>query len=171
MNHPPVVCEKAQQLEQLLQRVEAGEPFESVRTELGLRIKKKALPRLRARYEASGRQWEALIDGRYGHSQKVHSAAREWLYEQKREDESLTASELAQKLKARFEIEVSAGHINYLLRKRELTRPPGRPQRSEVQETGVEAAAVESDSGSSLENAGIFFPRSSEAGDGRDGAS
>jgi hypothetical protein len=65
MNHPPAVREKARQIEQLLRRVEAGESFQSVRAALGLRVEED-LPRLRAKYEAGGRRWEALIDGRYG---------------------------------------------------------------------------------------------------------
>ena len=167
MNHPPAVCEKAQQLEQLLQRVEAGELFEFVRAALGLRVEEEELPRLRARYEAGGRRWEALIDGRYGHPLKAHSALREWLYERKRADESLTAPELAKEVMGQFGIELSAGHINYLLRKVELTRPTGRPQRSEGREMSAGSAAAASEAGSSLENAGLFFPRSREAGDGR----
>ncbi|MBC7249997.1 MAG: helix-turn-helix domain-containing protein [Anaerolineae bacterium] len=163
MNHPPAVCKKAQQLEQLLQRVEAGEPFESVRAALGLQVEEEQLPKLRRRYEAGGRRWEALIDGRYGHPQKAHSALREWLYEQKRADESLTAPELARKVWEQFGIELSAGHINYLLRKVELTRPPGRPQRSQGQEPSVGSAAP----APSQENAGLFFPRRRETGDGR----
>jgi transposase len=166
MNHPPAVCEKAQQLEQLLQRVEAGELFESVRAALDLRVEEEELPRLRARYEAGGRRWEALIDGRYGHPLKAHSAMREWLYERKRVDESLTAPELAREVMEHFGIELSAGHINYLLRKVELTRPPGRPQRCEGRETSAGSVAAASESGSSLENAGLFSPRSREARDG-----
>lgn len=169
MSHPRAVCEKAQQLEQLLQRVEAGEPFKSVRAALGLRVEEEELPRLQARYEAGGRRWEALIDGRYGHPMKAHSALREWLYERKRADESLTAPELAQQVKAQFGVELSAGHINYLLRKVELTRAPGRPQRSEGRGPGSGSAVAASESNTSLENAGLFFPRSRETGDGGDG--
>lgn len=168
MNHPPAVCEKAQQLEQLLQRVEAGEPFESVCAALGVQEEEEELPRLRARYEAGGRRWEALVDGRYGHPQKAHSALREWMYDRKRADETPTAPELAREVMEQFGVELSAGHINYLLRKVELTRPPGRPQRSEERETGVGPAAPASEASPSLENAGFLFPRSCKAGDGRD---
>jgi len=167
MNHPPAVCEKAQQIEQLLLRVEAGEPFESARATLGLRVEEKDLPKLQARYEAGGRRWEALIDGRYGHPQKAHSALREWLYERKRADDSLTAPELAREVQEQFGVELSAGHINYLLRKVELTHPPGRPFRAKGKETSAGEAAAAGESGSALANAGMFFPRSSETGDGR----
>lgn len=158
MNHPPAVCEKAQQLEQLLLRVEAGEPFESVRAALGLHVEEEKLPRLQRKYETGGRRWEALIDGRYGHPQKAHSALREWLYERKRADEAPTAPELAREVQEQFGVELSAGHVNYLLRKVELTRPPGRPQRSEGQEASAGSAAAPGESASSLENAGLFFP-------------
>jgi hypothetical protein len=166
MKHPPAVCEKAQRLEHLLQRVEAGEPFEQVRADLDLRVKEKDLLRLRAKYEASGRGWEALIDGRYGHSQTAHSALREWMYERKREDESLTARELSEEIAEQFGVELSPGHINYLLRKMELTRPRGRPYRDKKQEGGEVTPTPAASPSQSQDNGGIFFPGSCEAGDG-----
>ena len=84
MSHPPAVCEKAQSLEQLLQRLEAGERLISVRAELGLDVKAADVQHLRAKYEASGQTWESLLDGRYGHPQTAHSALREWMYQRKR---------------------------------------------------------------------------------------
>ena len=163
MTYPPAVCEKARRLEELLQRVEAGEAFEQVRAELELDVQAKDLARRQARYEAGGRSWEALIDGRYGHPQTAHSALREWLYERKREDETLTARELSEEIAEQFGLALSVGHINYLLRKVELTRSRGRPQREEQPAAGEgsppSAALVEP----CLDNAGIFFPGSSEA--------
>ena len=164
MIHPPAVYEKAQRLERLLLRLEAGEPFEPVRADLGLSIRAEDVPKLQAKYEAGGRRWEALIDGRYGHPQKAHSALRERMHERKREDESLTARELALELEEQFQVELSIGHVNYLLRKVELTRPRGRPRRhSEEEEV---APAPETPSGESLDNGGIFFPGGGKARDG-----
>jgi len=165
MIHPPAVCEKAQRLERLLLRLEAGESFGQVCTDLALRIEAQEVPKLQARYGAGGRTWEALIDGRYGHPQKAHSALREWLHERKREDESRTAGALATQIAKHFQVDLSIGHINYLLRKVELTGPRGRPRRH----TGAATAAPASPaapSDASLDNAGLFFPRRSEAGDG-----
>lgn len=42
MDYPAAVVEKAKCLESLLQRVEAGEPFEPVLAELGLQVKANA---------------------------------------------------------------------------------------------------------------------------------
>ncbi|NIN69494.1 MAG: hypothetical protein GTO63_33380 [Anaerolineae bacterium] len=166
MIHPPAVCEKAQRLERLLRRIEGGEPFEQVRADLGLSIEDEDVPKLQARYEAGGRTWEALIDGRYGHPQTAHSALREWMYERKREDNSLTARELAEEIAEQFRVELSIGHINYLLRKVELTRPRGRPYRRREEEEEVAAQAPAAPSDESLDNGGIFFPGSGEARDG-----
>ncbi|MBC8262849.1 MAG: helix-turn-helix domain-containing protein [Anaerolineales bacterium] len=166
MIHPPAVCEKAQRLEQLLQRIEAGEPLDQVCADLDLNVKAEDVPKLQAQYEAGGRNWEALIDGRYGHPQKAHSALREWIYERKREDKSLTAGELAEEIAERFQVKLSIGHINYLLRKEELTRRRGRPRRHREEAKSEPAPAASS--GESLAQAGLFFPRGSEAGDGRD---
>ena len=170
MIHPPAVCEKAQCLERLLQRIEAGEPLDQVCVDLDLNVKAEDIPKLQAKYEAGGRTWEALIDGRYGHPQTAHSGLREWMYERKREDKSLTAGELAKEIAERFQVELSIGHINYLLRKKELTRPRGRPrQRREKEAESETTPASATPPGESLPNGGLFFPRRGEAGNGPDG--
>lgn len=166
MDHPSAVIEKAQRLEQLLQRIEQGEPLEQVCAALELEADAAHLAQLQAKYEAGGRTWEALIDGRYGHPIKAHSALREWLYARKREDEELTAPQLVEAVKERFGVELSAGHINYLLRKVELTRPPGRPPSRPAAEAEPEEPEP---ARQPLDNAGIFFPGSRQAGHGRHG--
>jgi len=171
MNHPQAVIEKAQRLEQLLLRLEAGEALEQACADLGLRVKAKDVPRLQAKYEAGGRNWEALIDGRYGHSQKAHSALREWMYERKKEDEELTAGDLAKEIGKEFKVKLSIGHINYLLRKVGLTRPPGRPpKRKEESDT---SSTPEAPAEESVDQAALFFPRGGQGshgsrGEGRD---
>jgi hypothetical protein len=77
MDHPQAVIEKAQRLEQLLLRLEAGEAFEPTCTALELRVKEKDIPRLQAKYEAGGRKWEALIDGREAESPKPEATVEE----------------------------------------------------------------------------------------------
>jgi hypothetical protein len=151
MIHPPAVYEKSQRLEGLLLRLEAGEPFDQVCADLDLSVRPEDLSKLQAKYEAGGRTWEALIDGRYGHPQTAHSALREWMYERKREDKSLTAQRLFKEIKEQFQVELSIGHINYL-----LTRPRGRPgRRREEGKDGV-APAPGTPSSASLDNGGIF---------------
>jgi transposase len=105
-----------------------------------------------------------LIDGRYGHPQTADSALREWLYERKREDETLTGGQLAKLVEEQFGIKLSDGHINYLLRKVGLTRAPGRPPKAKVAKDDPEPEQPEQP----LDNAGVFFPGSGEARDGRD---
>lgn len=162
-DHPTAVIEKANRLEQLLQRVEQGEPLEQVCAELDLAVDAQRLAQLQAKYQAGGRTWEALLDGRYGHPIKAHSALREWLHERKHQDKELAAPQLVDEVKEQFGVELSAGHVNYLLRKVELTRPPGRPPGRPSPEGEPEPPQAPSQS---LDNAGIFFPGSREAGDG-----
>ena len=163
-DHPIAVLEKAQRLEQLLLRVASGEPLDEVNEALGFNLDPQELARQQAKYEAGGRQWEALIDGRCGHPRKAHSALREWLYARKKEGESLRALHLVLEIKERFDVELSEGHINYLLRKRGLSAPPGRPsQKQRLVEEAITAQAAPSES---VDNAGLFFPRSGEGGDG-----
>ena len=163
MDYPPAILEKAQRSEQLLQRVVAGEPLEEVNEALGFTLDQHKLARWRTKYEAGGRTWQALIDGRHGHPRQAHSALREWLYARKKEDKSLRAPHLVVEIEEKFGVKLSAGHINYLLRKRGLSAPPGRPakkQRSTEDEAATSAAPSEF-----VENAGLFFPRSCEGGD------
>lgn len=152
--HPQVVIEKAQRLEQLLQRVEQGEPLAAVCAELGVAVTPERLARWQAKYEAGGRSWETLIDGRYGHEQSVTSEMKAWLYERKRQDKTLTGPELVKALAQRFQVQISVGHVNHLLRQMNLSRPTGRPPKSgqKKKAEGTEPG------GPGVDHAGIFFP-------------
>ena len=151
---------KAEKLEQLLLRLEEGEDLGQVCVELELEITPDRVKKLKAKYEAGGRGREALLDGRYGHYQQVNSAVRAYLYERKQEDEELTAGELAKEVEKKYQVKVSEGHINHILRAVALTRRPGRPRKKKEEEEKREAAQ---------ENAGLFFPGGSKAGTGSDG--
>jgi transposase len=168
MNYPKAVLEKATRLEQLLSRVAAGESLAEVNEALGFDLDQEQLTRAQTRYESGGHTLEALIDGRFGHPQKIHSGIREWLYTRKEKDEDVRAPRLAQEIKDKFEVEVDPGHINYLLRKRGLTAPPGRPYKEKPAD--AEAADVVTTPSESIDNAGIFFPGRSEGRDGGGGS-
>lgn len=165
MDYPEAVIEKAKRTEELLQRIADGESRAQVCSELGIEVDEGRLTVLQAKYEADGRNWQALLDGRHGHAQKVHSAIREWLYERKKQDEDVRAPTLVQEIEEKFGVQVSDGHINYLLRKRSLTVPPGRPYKRPAEEKAPEQAT---ESTKSLDNAGIFFPGGSEGRAGGD---
>jgi transposase len=151
MEHPRAVLEKAQRLEQLLRRVAAGEPLAELNAELGFDLDEAGLAQQQAKYAAGGHTWTALIDGRHGHPRKAHSALREWLYARKKEDDSLRAPQLVKEIQDQFGVTLHAGHVNYLLRQRGLTAPPGRPFKQQS------PAAVESP-GAAVDHAGLFFP-------------
>ena len=163
MAYPQAVLEKAQRLAQLLQRVAAGESLEIANEALGFDLDQRELARAQAKYESGGHAWQALIDGRHGHSRKANSALREWLYTRRQEDESLRAPQLVEEIKAQFGVTLTDGHINYLLRKRGLSASPGRPYKRKPEGTASDDAATSTES---VENAGLFFPRDSKAGDG-----
>lgn len=165
MDYPSAVLEKAQRLEQLLLRVEAGETLEAANAAFGFNLDERQLARWQAKYEAGERRWEALLDGRHGHPRQAHSALREWLYARKEQDDQLRASQLAAEIAEKFGIKLSAGHINYLLRKRGLTAPPGRPPKRS--ECAAEPSATADAPGVSMDNAGLFPPG---GGEGRDGS-
>lgn len=161
MDYPDAVIAKAKQMVKLIEQVEGVKSLADVNMELGTSISSDQLTRLQAKYEAGGRKWTALLDGRFGHDVKAHSALREWLYERKRQDPSLRASQLAQEIDEKFGVELSIGHVNHLLRKRGLTAPPGRPyKRQEERATDQEARE---EAAPSQENAGLFFPGGRQA--------
>ncbi len=160
--HPQVVIEKAQRLEQLLHQIEQGKPLVEVCAELGLKVSPTRLITLQAKYEAAGRSWKALIDGRYGHQQTITSEMKEWLYERKREDETLTGPELVKELEERFKVKISVGHVNHILRQVSLSRQTGRPPKAGRKKE----AEAEKTAGQVVDNAGIFFPGGRQSGDG-----
>jgi hypothetical protein len=110
------VHRKAEKLEQLLLRLEAGERLEELCQELELEITPERVEKLKVKYEAGGRRREALLDGRFGHSQHINSSIRAYLYERKHEDKELTAGELATEVEKKYQVRVSEGHINHILR-------------------------------------------------------
>lgn len=154
MDHPQAVIEKAQRLAQLLQRVKEGEGLAEVCAEIGVEVTPDCLVALQRKYETGGRRWEALIDGRHGHAQKVTTDMKEWLYERKRQDKTLTGPELVKAIRDKFRVELSVGHVNHLLRQVELSRQTGRPPKP-VAEKEIERVDI---SEQVVDNAGIFFP-------------
>ena len=162
MYYPAAVAEKARRLEQLLLRLEAGEPLDQVRADLELELKPEQVNHLQAKYEAGGRCWEALLDGRFGHYQHVNSAVRAYLFERKQQDEQLTAGELASEVEQKFKVSISVGHVNHVLREVALTRTPGRARKRAV---AAEPAATNPPSQA---QAGLFFPGRGQATAGGD---
>jgi transposase len=153
------VHRKAEKLEQLLLRLEAGETLEELCQELKLEITPKRVEKLKVKYEAGGCRREALLDGRFGHSQHVNSSIRAYLYERKHEDKELTAGELATEVEKKYQVRVSEGHINHILREVALTRSPGRPRKQIEKEQAEKKEAAQA-------NAGLFFPGGGKAGVG-----
>ena len=164
MDYPDAVIAKAKRLATLIERVESGESLSGVCAGLGVSISSDQLTKLQTKYETGGREWEALLDGRFGHDVKAHSALRAWLYERKGQEPSLRASQLAQEIAEKFNVELSIGHVNHLLRKRGLTAPPGRPFKRQEEATAEKETREEA--AASQENVGLFFPGGSEASPG-----
>jgi hypothetical protein len=160
--YPPAVHGKAEKLEQMLLRIEAGEPLAEVCEALGLKLTGERVAQLQAKYEAGGRQRAALLDGRYGHDQHVKSAIRAYLTERKQVDASLTAGALAAEVAEKDGVKISEGHINHVLREVALTRPTGRPRQSGERSQAARPEPPQA-------NAGLFFPGRGEGGAGGDG--
>ena len=157
--YPPAVHRKAEKLEQVILRLEAGEAAEELCQELGLEITPERVEKLKVKYEAGGRRREALCDGRFGHRQHVTSSIRAYLYERKQADKELTARELATEVEKKYQVRVSEGHINHILREVALTRPTGRPRKRSEPGQAAKKEAPQA-------NAGLFFPGGGETGVG-----
>ena len=164
MSYPQAIIEKAQNLEQLLRRVAAGASLDEANQALGFELDQAQWERAQAKYKKGGDKWEALIDGRQGHAQKIHSGIREWLYNRKEKDEDIRAPQLAKEVREEFGVEVAPGHINYLLRKRGLTSPAGRPYKQKPADE--ERTEAETTPGEPVDNAGIFFSGGCKGGNG-----
>jgi transposase len=160
--YPAAVHGKAEKLEQMLVRLEAGEPLAEVCEALALKLTPARVEQLQAKYEAGGRQRAALLDGRYGHYQHVNSAIRAYLTERKQADAGLTAGALAVEVVEKYGVKISEGHINHVLREVALTRPPGRPRKNETPAQAAKPVPPQA-------NAGLFFPGRGEGGAGGDG--
>ena len=177
MNHPEAVVEKARRFEQVLLRVKQGERLEEVCQELDVCVDAKRWARVQQKYEECGGSVEALIDGRYGHGVKVNSAMREWLYERKRQDASLSAPQLVEAMRQAYGVSLSDGHVNYLLRKVGLTQAPGRPFKVPRRAEDEEAEPIEEAASGDPEqvnvqataHAGLFFPGGGQRSNGGDG--
>ena len=163
MYYPPAVCQKAQRLEQLLLRLEAGEPLDQRWAELELEFKPERVSQLKAKYETGGRSWTALLDGRFGHYQHVNSAVRAYLFERKQQDDQVTAGQLGQEVAHKFGLRVSVGHLNHVLRQVALTRAPGRPRKGAADREGAANAEPV------VAQAGLFFPGRGQATTGGTG--
>ena len=119
---------------------------------------------MQEKYVEAGGSLDCLRDGRYGHGVKVNSAMREWLYERKRQDASLTTPQLVEALRQEYRVILSDRHINYLLRKVGLTSAPGRPYkactRAEPEKAGPLEESESGDKGNvtveATDNAGLF---------------
>ncbi len=162
--YSPAVIEKAKKQEKLLQARAAGKTLAQARTIADIAtMTVKEANRLQRKYKAGGSTWEALLDGRFGHDIKANSAIKAWLYERKRQDPTVRANQLVKEIKEKFDIQFKDGHINYLLRQEGLTAPVGRPTKPKEVETEDKDESIQEESS---ENAGVFFPGSSERSDG-----
>jgi hypothetical protein len=160
--YPRAVHDKAEKLEQLLLRLEAGEELRQVCRELAVELSPEGVKKLQAKYEAGGRQRAALLDGRFGHRQHANSAIRGYLYERKQAEPELTGPQLATEVAQRYEVGESEGHLNHILREVALSRVTGRPRKPSEPKPGAAGPSAQA-------NAGLFFPGGGEASPGGDG--
>lgn len=160
--YPRAVHDKAEKLEQLLLRLEGGEELRQVCRELAVELSPEGVKKLQAKYEAGGRHRAALLDGRFGHRQHANSAIRGYLYERKQAEPDLTGPQLAAEVLKRYQVRVSVGHINHILREVALSGVTGRPRKHREPKPGVSGPPAQA-------QAGLFFPGGGEASPGGDG--
>ena len=141
----------ARRKEQWILRTERGENSERVRRELKVPLKTSSFGWLRQRYQVGGRKWQALLERRHGVTTKGTPAVKAFLAKAKARDPQLTGAELCVQVWERFEIEISLGRLNALVREAGLSNPPGRPPKAPDGE--APAAATRE-----VDNAGAFFP-------------
>ncbi|MBI1801499.1 MAG: hypothetical protein HYR71_07715 [Chloroflexi bacterium] len=141
----------ARRKEQWILRTEGGEDPERVRRELKVPLKTVSLSWLKQRYQAGGRNWQALLERRHGVATKGTAKVKAFLAKAKAQNPQLTGAELCVQVWERFEIDISLGHLTALVREAGLSNPPGRPPK-------VPAAKESTTPAREVENAGAFFP-------------
>mgnify|MGYP001558071687 FL=1 len=141
----------ARRKEQWILRTEHGEAPGLVRRELKLKLKNSALERLQRRYRQGGRRWQALVGRRHGVATKGTAQVKAFLAKAKARDPQVTGAELCVQVWERFEIEISLGRLNALVREAGLSNPPGRPPKAPAEKDSATTARE-------VENAGAFFP-------------
>jgi transposase len=141
----------ARRKEQWILRTERGENPDRVSRELKLNLKIDALYRLKHRYQAGGRKWQALLERRHGIAPKGTAEVKAFLKKAKEQDPQVTGAELCVQVWERFEIDLSLSRLNELLHADGLSNAPGRPRQAPTRET---TSAAERD----IDNAGAFFP-------------
>lgn len=139
----------ARRREQWILRTEQGEAPDRVRRELKLKLKNSSLEHLQRRYRLGGRTWQALLERRHGVATKGTAQVKAFLAKAKARDPHLIGTELCVQVWERFEIEISLGRLNALVREAGLSGPVGRPMK-----TPDDSATPARD----VENAGAFFP-------------
>jgi len=160
--YPRAVHAKAEKLEHLLLRLEAGEELAQVCREMKVALSPERARKVKAKYVAGGRQRGALLDGGFGHQQHANSTIRGYLYERKQAEPELTGPQLAAEVLKRYKVRVSVGHINHMLREVALSRVTGRPRKRREAKAGAAGPPAQA-------NAGLFFPGGGEASVGGDG--
>ena len=139
----------AHQKEQWILRTEQGEDPERVRQALHLKLQVVTLARLRLRYAAEGRTWQALLERRHGKATKGTPAVKAFIAKAKAKHPQLTAADLVVQIWDRFEI--SRNRLSTLLKQAGLSNPVGHPPGVVVDRLGL---ATEGD----VDHAGAFFP-------------
>jgi transposase len=143
--------ELARRKEQWILRTGRGEAPEQISRELKLNLKSDALRRLKQRYQAGGRKWQALLGQRHGVATKGTAEVKAFLKKAKERDPQVTSAELCVQVWERFEIDISLSRLNELLHAEGLSNAPGRPQKAATPE-------MSSATKREVDNAGAFFP-------------
>jgi transposase len=141
----------ARRKEQWILRTERGENAERARRELKVPLQTSSLEWLSQRYQTGGRKWQALLERRHGVATKGTAKVKAFLAKAKAQHPQLTGAELCRQIWERFEIEISLGRLNALVREAGLSNPPGRPAKAPEAKAPL-APAKE------VDNAGAFFP-------------
>ncbi len=139
--------------EQLILRLERGEPLDVVSQELGLTYHPKHVSRLRRQYIDGGRHWMALVDESRGRPAQITDEIVQWMASELQRDPGVTASSLCAQVEKLFEVEIGERRMQQLARESGYPGQRGRPyQASPSVVVSTEPLVKQTPC------AGIFFP-------------
>jgi len=141
--------------EQLIVRLEQGEPSEAVSQELGLTYHPKHVSRLRRRYIEGGRHWVAMVDECRGRPSKITDEIVQWIADEVRRDPEVTAVCLCAQIGELFNVEVGERRVQQLAHDIGRQGQRGRPSKTTNQAVVVSTEPLNIEQ---TQHAGIFFP-------------
>jgi transposase len=107
--------------QQVVELMLAGSSWQEATQQVGVQVSVSTAYRWVSEWRQAGEA--GLSDGRHGHAHKVTPEIRAWLQESCGQAPHTPSSKVKQMIKAKFEVEISRGHLNRVRAELGVSRP------------------------------------------------